>query len=128
MPVNTAQNEHWGMANAPDLGRRRLRSSFSIAVARQLFLKTQVGQCAFKYSGGGSLDLSSSARISSSALSARSNALASLIFLILKPLPWRILPNEGRQACQRMRTEAHSASRNSSSLLTFSLLTKMTGM
>lgn len=20
MPVNTAQNEHWGMANAPDLG------------------------------------------------------------------------------------------------------------
>jgi hypothetical protein len=22
MPVNTAQNEHWGMANAPDLGVR----------------------------------------------------------------------------------------------------------
>jgi hypothetical protein len=22
MPVNTAQNEHWGMANAPDLGSK----------------------------------------------------------------------------------------------------------
>src|SRR6266567_5593035 len=55
--------------------RRRLRSSFSMAVARQLFLNTQVGQCVFRRSSGGSLGRSISARISSSALSACSNAL-----------------------------------------------------
>ena len=39
MPVNTAQNEHWGMANAPDLGRKfHLLSSVSKLNVRTLSL------------------------------------------------------------------------------------------
>src|SRR6516162_8344659 len=34
MPVNTAQNEHWGMANAPDLGTSHLLTAEKLKTLR----------------------------------------------------------------------------------------------